>query len=320
MHRRLRVALSPVVLVIAVSCTRADLPTPTAAVRTDEPTAAPVTATAAPTSRPRVMAEAEAWAEVRSALPGVPIILPTWLPPAVDRTRVELRELARDPVDPRYAIAYVAPSGATVVLALGPAADVDGSGIGTRVRNSHAVLSFAISLWSAPSEPAPRRVRWVEDRHVLHIDSERFTGDDLLHIAWSLDRTGQPALKYPYTRTKSGVCASRGAVPEATVRQLLMFVGAGDREAVLDCFSLEFVGESPYPSIGQWASLPRASDLKLSPPSALAGRFVVSASWRFASDPGGAWNQQAHHSFVLGLEDGSWRVYEIGTAMYGPPP
>ena len=324
MDRRLRVPSSLLVLIVAVACARADLPAATAAVRTEEPPTPSVTATATasptPTPLTRVMGEAEAWAEVRSALPSVPIIIPTWLPPTVDRTRVELRELVRDPADPRYAIAYIAPSGATVLLALGPAAGIDGSGIGTRVRNSHAVLSFSLSLWSAPSEAAPRRVRWVEERYVLHIDSERFTGEDLLHIAWSLERTGQPALKYPYARTKPGVCASRGAVPEATIRQLLTFVGTGDREAVLDCFSLEFVGESSYPSIGGWADLPRASDFKLSPPSALAGRFVVSASWLFSSDPGGAWNQQAHHFFVLGIEDGSWRVYEIGTAMYGPPP
>jgi hypothetical protein len=315
-------------LALLVACGRTDLPAPTAAVRRDEPPAPSVTATATaiatarptPTPQPRVMAEAEAWAEVRSALPGVPIILPTWLPPSVDRTRVELRELVRDPADPRYAIAYVAPTGATVVLALGHASGIDGSGIGTRVRNSPAVLSFSQSLWSEPHKPAPRRVLWVEDRYVLRVDSDRFTGDDLLHIAWSLDRTGQPALKYPYTRTKPGVCASHGAPPDATIRQLLTFVGNGDREAVLDCFSLEFVGQSPYPSIGGWADLPRASDFRLSPPSALAGRFVVSAGWLFARHPGGAWNQDAHHFFVLGLEDGSWRVYEIGTAMYGPPP
>ena len=155
---------------------------------------------------------------------------------------------------------------------------------------------------------------------MLRIEADRFTGEDLLHIAWSLDRAGAPAPKNVYTRAKPGVCAARAAAPEETVRRLLTFVGTGDRDAVVDCFSLEFLGETPYPGIGAWADLPRASDLKLSPPSALAGRFAISAGWLFASDPGGAWNQQAHHSFVLGLEDGSWRVYEIGTAMYGPPP
>jgi hypothetical protein len=160
----------------------------------------------------------------------------------------------------------------------------------------------------------------VEDRYVLRIDSDRFTGEDLLHVAWSLDRTGAPAPKNAYTRAKSGACAARGAVPEATVRRLLGFIGRGDRDAVVDCFSLEFLGETPYPGIGGWADLPSASDFNLWPSSELAGRIVVHAGWTFASDPGGAWGQQASHFFVLGPEDGSWRIYEIGTAMYGPPP
>lgn len=264
------------------------------------------------------MDEAQAWAEVRSSLLAVPIILPTWLPPSVDRTRVEIRELVRDPADPRYAIAYVAPSGATILIALGPAPDIAGSGYGMRVRNSGAVLSFPTSLWSDLSTPALRRVRWVEGRYVLRIESERFTGEDLLHVAWSLDRTGAPASKNPYTRVKPGTCAARGAAPEETVQRLLSLVGAGDRDAVLDCFSLELLGD--YPGYGGWADLPRASDVKMQPPSELGGRFVVSAGWTFASDPGGAWGQQAHQFFTLGLEDGSWRVYETGTAAYAPPP
>jgi hypothetical protein len=35
---------------------------------------------------------------------------------------------------------------------------------------------------------------------------------------------------------------------------------------------------------------------------------------------GGPWGQQAHHFFTLGLEDGSWRVYETATAAFRPPP
>jgi len=283
------------------------------------PLASPVAATtASPTAQPRVMSEAQVWAEVRSSLPAVPIILPTWLPSSVDRTRVELRELVRDPADPRYAIAYVAPTGAAVLLALGPASNVTSSSLGTRVRNSPAVLSFDTSLWSDASKPSLRRVRWVEDRYVLRIESDRFTGDDLLHVAWSLDRTGAPAPKTPYTRTKPGVCAARGASPEETVRRLMGFVGSGDHDAVSDCFSLELLGD--YPGYNGWADLPRTSEVKLSTPAALAGRFVIGVAWLFASDPGGAWAQQAHHFFTLGVEDGSWRVYETATAAIGPPP
>jgi hypothetical protein len=102
------------------------------------------------------------------------------------------------------------------------------------------------------------------------------------------------------------------------VRRLLGFVGGGDRDAVLDCFSLELLGD--LPGYGEWANLPRASDFKPSPPSAIAGRFVIGASWLFARDPGGAWSPQPHHFFTLGLEDGSWRVYETATASIGLPP
>jgi hypothetical protein len=308
-------------LAVIAACGRADLPAPTTAVGTDEPppsVTATATASPTPTPQPRVMAEAEAWAEVRAALPGVPVILPTWLPFSIERTRVELRELRADPSDPRYAIAYVAPNGAAIVVVLGPAGDVTGSGIGTRVRNRPAVLSFDSNLWSDASKPSLRRVRWTEGPYVLRLDAERFTGEDLLHVAWSLDRTGAPAPKNPYTRVKPGACAASGAAPEDTVRRLLAFVGVGDRDSVMDCFSLELLGE--YPGYGAWADLPRAGAVKLSPPSAIAGRFVVGASWSFAMDPGGAWSQQPHHFFTLGLEDGSWRIYEMGTAAISPPP
>lgn len=252
---------------------------------------------------------------MRSSLPAVPIIVPTWLPPSVDRTRVEVRGVGygpQGPSDPTYRLAYVAPSGATILFALGPESDIPGSGIGTRVRNSPAVLSFATILFSEPAKPAPRRVRWQEGKYVLRIESDRFSGEDLLHIAWSLDRTGAPAPTNPYTRVKPGICAAHGAAPEETVRRLLAFVGGGDRDAVMDCFSLELLGD--YPGYGGWAGLPRAGDVKLQPSQQLAGRFVVGVSWVFASDPGGAWGQQAHHFFTLGLADESWRVYETATA------
>ena len=290
-------------LALAVACSRSDPPASTT------------------TSPPIQLAETDAWAMVRSTHPRVPIIVPTWMPPSIDRSRVEVRGIGFGPApasEPLYTVAYLAPSGATILFALGPEADVPGSGIGTRVRNTHAVLSFSTNLFADPTKPAPRRVRWKEGPHVLRIESDRFTGEDLLHIAWSLDRTGAPVTKNPYTRTKPGACAARGGVPEDTVRRLLGIVGAGDRDAVMDCFSLELLGE--YPEYGAWAHLPRVSDIKLSPPSSIGGRFVVGASWRFATDPGGAWSQQPHHFFTVGEEDGSWRIYETATATSGPPP
>jgi hypothetical protein len=285
---------------LIVSCTSADPPASTTA---------PV-----PLQGP----EAVAWTAVRSSHPAVPIIVPTWLPPTVDRTRAELRELVRDPANPSYAIAYVASSGATVLLALGPATDVAGSGVGTRVRNSPAVLSFSSDLWSDPSKPSLRRLRWMEGRYVLRIESERFTGEDLLHVAWSLDPTGAPAPANQHARVKIGVCAAQGAPPEETVRRLLSSLGTGDRDAAADCFSLDVLGQSPV--AGGWADLPRASEVELSQPSALAGRFVVGVSWLFATQPDGPWSLRPHMFFALGLEDGRWRIYEGATAPIGPPP
>ena len=254
---------------------------------------------------------------VRSSLPTVPIVLPTWLPLSVDRTRVEVRGIGSGPTgpaaDPRYTVAYVAPSGAAVIIGLGQESDIGSSKIGTRVRNSPAVLSFGTMESSGPW----KRIRWRENGYDLRIDSN-FSGDDLLHVAWSLDRAGAPAPKNPYVRLKPGVCAARDAAPEETIRRLIGFIGSGDRDAVLDCFSLELLGD--YPGYGGWADLPRTSDPKLEPSRETGGRVVIGAGWLFASNPGVAWTQQAHQFFVLGLEGGSWRVYETATAWYSSLP
>jgi hypothetical protein len=261
--------------------------------------------------------EAAVWAKVRAELPTVPIIHPTWLPQAVDRTRVQLRGIGYGPTgpaaDPRYTVAYLAPSGASIIIALGQETDIGGSKIGTRVRNSSAVLSFGSSSSTGPF----KRIRWRENGYDLRIDTD-FSGDDLLHVAWSLDRAGAPAPKNPYVRVKPGVCAARGAAPEETIRRLIGFIGSGDRDAVLDCFSLELLGDEP--GYYGWADLPRASDPKLEPSRESGGRVVIGAGWLFATNPGLAWTQQAHQFFVLGLEDGSWRVYETATAWYSTLP
>ena len=310
-------------LALLAACTPADTPTQTASVRATEPSASAATAsqlaspTATVTPQPRVMTEAQAWSEVRSSLPGVPIVMPTWLPPSVDRSRVQLRELVVTPADPRYVVAYVAPDGAEVNVALGPTPDwrPGDSAIGTRVRNSNAALIYVGGWPATPAAQVLRKARWVEGSYVLRIESERFTGEDLLHVAWSLDRAGAPAPKNPYVRLKPGVCAARDAAPEETIRRL---IGSGDRDAVLDCFSLELLGD--YPGYGGWADLPRTSDPKLEPSGETGGRVVIGAGWLFASNPGVAWTQKAHQFFVLGLEDGSWRVYETATAWYSSLP
>jgi hypothetical protein len=266
------------------------------------------------------MTEEQAWAEVRSSLTGVPIVMPTWLPPSLDRSRVQLRQLVVAPSEPRYVIAYVAPDSAELSVALGPTPEwrPGDSAIGTRVRNSNAAMIYVGGWPTTAGAQVLRRVRWVEGSYVMRIESERFTGEDLLHVAWSLDRIGAPAPKNPYARVKPGVCAARGAAPEETIRRLIGFIGSGDRDAVLDCFSLELLGD--YPGYYGWADLPRTSDPKLEPSRETGGRVVIGAGWLFASNPGVAWTQQAHQFFVLGLEDGSWRVYETATAWYSSLP
>ena len=160
--------------------------------------ASPVAATSAsPAARPRVMSDAVVWAEVRAGLPpGTPVAMPTWLPATLDRDHVELRDLRADPADPRYIVAYLA-GAREIVLALGQVPQIAGSGYGMRVRGVPATLTFPISLWSDAATPAMRRVRWIERGRVLSISSDTFTGDDLLHVAWSLDPTTQLAPRTP---------------------------------------------------------------------------------------------------------------------------
>ena len=297
---RLALALA---LVLVAACSRQETPASTTT-----------------TPAPARLSEAEAWSKVRATLKDVPIIVPTWLPPSIDRSRVELRMGHAGPgeTDPLYEIRYLTSSDEAIVFALGPASDVAGSGFGTRVRNSRAVLSFDASLAADPTKRAPRRIRWQEGSHVLRIDTNSFTGDELLRVAWSLDRTGAPPPATAYTRVKPGVCATGGAPPADTVRLLLGFVGGHDRHAVMDCFSLELLCE--LPGYGDWADLPTTRNVTLQLPSALGGRSVIGATWTFNGDPGGAWGQPAHQIFLLGLEDGVWRVYETATATISPPP
>src|SRR5881409_1100174 len=282
------------------------------------PTASP-SPTALPSTSPSAL-ERQTWARVRSVLPpGTPVVPPTWLPPTLNRSRVELREIVTDPGDPRYAVAYLAPDGATMVFGLGPvSADLSGrTGVGIRVRGVPAILSFPFSALNDRTAPALRRVRWEEGGRILRIESERFSGDDLLHVAWSLEEAGKPTPAYAYARAKPGVCA--GAAPDETVRNMVALAGGRDRDAVLDCWALEKIGESGV-GIASWADLPRASALRIDRVDELGGRREVTASWRFASDPGGPWGPAPTRIFLVGSDDGRWRVHEVWTAAIGALP
>ena len=266
------------------------------------------------------MSEAQAWAEVRASLPpGTPVAMPTWLPAPIDRGRVELRDLRADPADPRYIVAYLA-GAREIVLVLGQMPNIAGSGYGMRVRGVPATLTFPISLWSDAATPATRRVRWIESGRVLSISSDTFTGDDLLHVAWSLDPTGQPAPANPYTRTAEGTCAKVGGAPEETVRALLALTGQHQRDAVLDCFANEYIGEYGVGVGTGWGDLPAATLSDTQQVSVTGGRPIIQASWAFASDPGGAWGDRPTRFFDLGLESGRWRIHAINSAPVGPPP
>ena len=266
------------------------------------------------------MSEAQAWAEVRASLPsGTPVGMPTWLPAPIDRGRVELRDLRVDPADPRYIVAYLA-GAREIVLVLGQMPNIAGSGYGMRVRGVPATLTFPISLWSDAATPATRRVRWIESGRVLSISSDTFTGDDLLHVAWSLDPTGQPAPANSYTRLAEGACAKVGGAPEETVRALLALTGRHQRDAVLDCFANEYIGEYAVSGGSMWGDLPAATLSDIEQVSVTGGRPIIQASWAFASDPGGAWGDRPTRFFDLGLESGRWRIHAINSAPIGPPP
>jgi hypothetical protein len=253
----------------------------------------------------------------------VPAAAPTWLPSSIDRSKVDLRMLVAEPSEPRYEVVYSGAGGAQIVIALGPYSretPSGWSGVGTQVRGVGAGLTFSGVLWTDRTATAPRVVRWEEGRYVLRIESDRFTGDDLLHVAWYLDQSGKPPPANAYTRNKVGACAKPGAVPEETVRLLLALSGRGDRDAVLDCYAMDTIGESGPSSVGNWAGLPSTSNVKIDRAEEIAGRVQLVTSWTFASNPGGAWGPTATRFFLLGPEEGRWRIYAVGSMGLGHNP
>ncbi|MEA2660992.1 MAG: hypothetical protein QOH08_564 [Chloroflexota bacterium] len=286
---------------------------------------AAVSGTLPPTSAPlptasgtaiTTAAERDIWTQVVARLPrGDPVAMPTWLPGTLDRDHVAITTLVADAADPRYVVTYSG-AGRSIELGMGgpgPGQPSGQSGLGTRVRRSAAVLSFPSSLFTDPSGPALRIVRWQEGGRVLWISSSTYPGGDLLRVAWELDPTGAPTP--PSARVREGACAS-SAKPEDTVDRLMALIGAGDTDAVLDCFAQD-VG------FANWATLPMTADRVSRRVGEVGGRVYVQGTWKFVSEPaGGAWTQGSSGSqfFQLGLESGRWRVFEGGTAAYGSPP
>lgn len=265
--------------------------------------------------------EAAAWQSVRATLPtSGPVAMPTWLPPSIDRTAVEIRELTKE----SYIIAYRGDAGSVLVFAMGsrpvPSAETDAR-VGIKlVRRSPATLSLPQSVFDNPSAKAVRRVQWQEGDRWLRIESEDLRGDDLVRIAWSLDLATAPAPAHPLSLShgRAGACAS--ADPEATLRTFLTLAGGGDGDATQDCYAVELV-EFTGPALGQgWASRPKASLISLERRADSGGRAQLLVSWAFASDPGGAWASPPTYFFLLAREGAVYRIAEMGTAPMGPYP
>lgn len=314
---RLTVALAGICLAAACAPLPAAVGSPpapptAAAVRsgTLPPTPVPLATSSGTTTV--TAAERDVWARISAALPpGSPVAMPTWLPATLDRGSVVIGRLSGAPSDPRYVVSYTG-GGRSIELGMGGGGPPDGgSGLGTRVRRSPAVLSFPSILFTDPSAPETRVLKWTEAGHVLWVRTATFPGGDLLRVGWELDETTAPPPVY--VRMKDGVCAS-ATKPEDTVDRLLALIGSRDPDAILDCFALD-VGYA------NWASLPTTTDRVVRSLGAVGGRRYVQGSWSFTSEPA-FWTQGAkgNQFFQLGIEGGRWRVFEGGTAAYGSPP
>lgn len=327
---RRRLALAAVLLAACGSTATPGAPAPTAVgSSTPSPTAVAVSSgTVPPLPSPLPTAsgtttitapERDAWAQVRARLPqGSPVAAPTWLPAVLDRDRVAISDLSARPADPRYVVTYSG-AGRAIEFGMGGSGPPEGqSGLGTRVRRSAAVLSFPPSLFSDPSAPATRVVRWQEAGRILWVSSSTFTGGDLLHVAWELDLASAPPPARPYERVREGACASTSK-PADTIDRLMSLIGSGDRDAVLDCFALDLI--DVYPGFGGWSTLPKAIDRAQRAGGEVGGRFQINGTWTFVSEPV-LWTQgsRASQFFQLGMDGGRWRVFEVGTAAYGSPP
>jgi hypothetical protein len=241
------------------------------------------------------------------------------MPLSIDPATVELRALSGDAGDPRYTVIYRTEDRREIVFTLGPAPAIaqGESALGVRVRGVSATVAWAYAVDADPTKPASRRVTWKEGRSVFQIASDRFSGDDLLHIAWSLDVGASPSPPHTYVRTKVGACARQGAPAAETVRALLGLVGSHDRDAVLDCFATEQIGAEGTGFSG-WAELPSAANFRVDRQWQFGGREEVQAGWSFSSAPGGAWSPSPVNFFVLGAEDGRWRIHYVWTAGVAP--
>jgi hypothetical protein len=243
------------------------------------------------------------------------------MPPVFSAVRSQMSAVtSSNPADTTYVVSYTAGRDqvrfglrSASVASPSPSPGVIWSGVGTLVRRSRAVLSFSSDLFNAPPGTASLRVvSWTEGAYGLRVESETISGDDLLHIAWSLDQAGAPG-PGPAIRVKPGACADATA-PEATIRRLIALTGGHDPDALADCFA--FQGGA----YGVWADLPSATLDLLRLVQGSGGRRQLQAQWTFSATPGGAWNLRQTMFFMVGREDGVWRIFDANTAPFPTPP
>jgi hypothetical protein len=321
------VAIVCLLVVAVLYAARAE--SPSAVVRaTSTPTIATATAAATASASPTVVVVSispsatpeatrtpadPAWQQLRRQVaPGVPIIEPTWMPPVFGGVPAASVVAGANAADTTYVVSYHTDRD-TVTLNLGGTApsEVNAGGVGgILVRNSPAFLRFPEYL--AQGGQGLRVVSWTEGSYALRIESQTISGDDLLHIAWSLDPTGAPG-PAPAIRAKPGVCAD-AASPELTARRLIALIGSHDPDALADCFA--FRGGA----YAVWADLPSATLDSIRLVQGTGGRRQLQVGWTFASEPGGAWNLRSTNFFLIGREDGLWRVFAVNTAPFPNPP
>jgi hypothetical protein len=257
------------------------------------------------------------WQQLRQQLsPGTPIIQPTWLPPAFANTKAELSGVrAGAPAERRYTVTYRAGPRA-LVFALGPLPPTPSDGrsaMGTGIRRSWGNLSFPTDLFAHPDADGLRVLSWTEGAYALRIETETVSGNDLLHVGWSLDLGGAPSSSAP-ARALAGTCADRTSA-EATARRVVDLIGSRDPVALADCFAIGATGFA-----GPWAAWPRATFESVDSLGQIGGRTQLRVQWLFASNPGGPANVEPVNFFILDQEDGFWRVFEVNTAPLPTPP
>ncbi|HEY6958442.1 MAG TPA: hypothetical protein VI814_06450 [Candidatus Limnocylindria bacterium] len=269
-----------------------------------------------PTASPALLPASAAWGRVRAALPPtVAVPTPTWLPDGLDAT-VEVANVTASP--PSYSLWYLRGGDRTLRFAAGVSTDTLGSSIGTRVRGVGASITFPTSIFTSPAPRVLRRLAWREGGTGYVIESEVLTGDTLLHVGWSLDRTG---VAHPIARTKIGSCASV-ASPQETVRNWVLALGHHSEDTIIDCFADDAYTDGSGFAAMEADALPTATVERVGPTSPIGGRTWVAVSWSFTSDPGDRYPQGQHASlnYIVGLDGDRYRIFEGGTGAYAPPP